>query len=139
MLIGLRPQDGFCPGGKPPKRGGDEDEDDDDDDDDDDDGGQTIEQILDLVRPDDCLLGSEFAMSSDRVERLDGVIYFPVSHLIVEGKNPVAEGSDWTVMIVRSLEVRGSPTLVINADYSGAVVPVPAGVGTQGGVVRLVD
>jgi len=67
------------------------------------------------------------------------VIYFPVSKLIVKGTDRIAEASDWTVMVVQSLEIRGSPTLVINADYSGAVVPVPIGVGPGAGVANLVE
>ncbi len=76
-------------------------------------------------------------MASDNVESLDGVIYMPVSRLIVEGRNEIAEASDWTVMIVESLEVRGSPTLTINADYGNSPVPVPAGLGRRDAELRL--
>jgi hypothetical protein len=143
VMIGLRPPLGWCPLGRPPS----------DDDDDDDDGGlvgglvgglleltqAVLSDLLDAIRPANCLLGSEFRMASDNVESLDGVIYFPQSKLIVQGFDRIAEASDWTVMVVEDLQIRGSPTLVINADYAGAVVPVPAGVGPQGGAVNLVD
>lgn len=144
VLIGLRPPMGvFCPSGPPSE-----------DDDDDDDGGGglisgvghivgglvgTLVALLDSVRPDNCLLGSEFRMASDNVESLDGVIYFPVAKLVVEGAGDIAESSDWTVMVVEALEVRGSPNLVINADYAGAAVPVPQGVGPQTGAVNLIQ
>lgn len=134
VIIGLRPQTARCP--KPPKP---PEDDDDDDDDDDEDEGVDVGAEIDDVRPDDCSLGSEFLMASDNVESLDGVIYFPVSKLIVKGTDRIAEASDWTVMVVQSLEIRGSPTLVINADYSGAVVPVPIGVGPGAGVANLVE
>ena len=137
VIIGLRPQTVRCP--KPPRGDDDDDDEDEDDEDDDDDEGGDVGAEIDDVRPDDCSLGSEFLMASDNVEGLEGVIYFPVSRLIVQGTDRIAEASDWTVMVVQSLEIRGSPTLVINADYSGAVVPVPAGVGPGSGVANLVE
>ena len=118
VIIGLRPPEGWCPAGE--------------DADDDDDGGE------EPSRPHDCRLGSEFVMASDHVERLDGVIYTPASKLIVRGTDQIAEASDWTVMIVETLEVRGSPTLVINADYAGSDVPVPQGLGPGSGRARLI-
>ncbi len=135
VIIGLRPKTLRCP--KPPKGDEDEDDEDDEDDQDEDESGDPGAEIDD-ISPDDCSLGSEFLMASDNVESLEGVIYFPVSKLIIEGSDRIAEASDWTVMVVQSLEIRGSPTLVINADYSGAVVPVPAGVGPGSGVANLV-
>lgn len=125
VIIGLRPPEGWCPAGE-------EEEEDDEEEDDEEEGG------AEPSRPDDCHLGSEFVMASDNVERLDGVIYTPASRLIVRGSNQIAERSDWTVMIVETLEIRGSPTLVINADYAGSDIPVPPGVGPNSGAARLI-
>jgi len=132
VLIGLRPPTAFC---LLPQRVGNDDEE----------GGgsagglvSSLIGVLDGVRPRDCRLGSEFRMASDNVETLDGVVYFPVAKLIVEGSSDIAESSDWTVMVVDSLEIRGSPNLVINADYAGARVPVPKGVGPNS-MVHLVE
>ncbi|QYF87032.1 TadE/TadG family type IV pilus assembly protein [Brevundimonas sp. PAMC22021] len=132
VIVGLRPKTAWCKP-KPGAEDDDDDEDDDDEDDDDDDDGPPKPS-----RPKDCRLGSEFKMASDNVKALNGVIYMPSSKLIVEGKNQVAGTSDWTVMITEQLEIRGSPILVINADYSGSLVPVPDGVGWRSSAVRLV-
>lgn len=125
VIVGLRPPQGWCPAG-PPRR--------EDDDDDDDDGGAGVEPS----RPADCMLGSEFLMASDNVDDLDGVIYTPASRLIVSGTREIAEGSDWTVMVVERLVVRGRPILVVNSDYRSSDVPVPSGVGPRTGGVHLI-
>jgi hypothetical protein len=44
--------------------------------------------------------------------------------------------SAWTVVAARSVELSGSPNLIINADYTGSV-PVPVGVGNKAGVPRI--
>jgi hypothetical protein len=43
----------------------------------------------------------------------------------------VADQSAWTVVVAKSLQLTGSPNLVINANYSGSSVPVPGGVGSN--------
>lgn len=53
----------------------------------------------------------------------------PATKLVITGSGQIAEHSDWTVMVAKALEVRGSPTLVINARYAESRVPVPPGAG----------
>ena len=77
--------------------------------------------------------GEAFIFASDEVDRLEGVIYLPSSLLAVSGTARTAELSRWTVTLASYIEVRGSTSLVINVDYSGSDVPVPAGVGPQRG------
>ncbi|ADK99555.1 TadE/TadG family type IV pilus assembly protein [Brevundimonas subvibrioides] len=83
---------------------------------------------------------SDFGISSDNVENLLGVIYVPDARVIVEGgKAEIARDSAWTVIVARSLELKGAPSLIINSNYAVSDVPVPTGVGPRGGEVRLVD
>ena len=77
-------------------------------------------------------------ISSDNVQTLLGVIYVPNAQLIVEGTADVARDSAWTVVIAQSVQLRGSPSLLINADYTSSDVPVPTGVGPRDGGSQLI-
>ena len=74
-----------------------------------------------------------FTISSDSARRLEGAVYVPNAKLIVTGSgNRVADQSAWTVIVAKSLQLTGSPDLVINANYATSSVPVPNGVGPTG-------
>jgi hypothetical protein len=79
----------------------------------------------------------DFIIMSDHVSKLLGTIYIPDHRLVVDGKEEVAEQSDWTVVVARSVQLKNNPTLVINKNYAGSDVPVPAGVGPTRSNVRL--
>lgn len=81
----------------------------------------------------------DFIISSDNVESLLGVIYVPAARLIVEGKADVARDSAWTVIVTKMLQMKGSPSLFINANYNSTNVPVPNGVGPRTGGARLIE
>lgn len=81
----------------------------------------------------------DFVISADHVESLLGVIYVPSAKLIVEGKSDVARDSAWTVIVAEQVQLKGSPSLFINANYEVSDVPVPAGVGPRAGGARLID
>ncbi|MFN3667869.1 MAG: TadE/TadG family type IV pilus assembly protein [Brevundimonas sp.] len=81
----------------------------------------------------------DFLISADHVESLLGVIYVPAAKMIVEGRAEVARDSAWTVIVAMSLELKGSPSLFINANYDASDVPVPTGVGPRVGGSRLVN
>lgn len=81
----------------------------------------------------------EFNISSDNVDNLLGVIYVPSATLIVQGSADVARESAWTVIVSQRLQMRGSPSLFINADYTASDVPVPEGVGPSSGGSRLIE
>lgn len=81
----------------------------------------------------------DFIISSDNVESLLGVIYVPAAQLVVEGKADVARDSAWTVIVARKLQMTGSPSLFINANYNATNVPVPSGVGPRTGGARLIQ
>ena len=73
-----------------------------------------------------------FTISSDSARRLEGAIYIPSATLQVTGTgNQVADQSAWTVVVAQGLQLQGSPNLVINANYAGSNVPVPAGAGNN--------
>lgn len=74
---------------------------------------------------------------SDSIDVLLGVVYAPNAKLIVDGKEEVAEGSDWTVIVAKAIQLKGSAKLVINTDYAASAVAVPQGVGPTGAAVRL--
>lgn len=80
----------------------------------------------------------DFIISADHVGSLLGVIYVPSARLIVEGRSEVARDSAWTVIVANELQLKGSPSLFINANYSASDVPVPEGVGNRVGGSRLV-
>jgi hypothetical protein len=81
----------------------------------------------------------DFVISADHVESLLGVIYVPSARLIVEGDADVARDSAWTVIVAREVQLKGSPSLFINANYDASDVPVPAGVGPRAGGSRLIQ
>jgi hypothetical protein len=81
----------------------------------------------------------DFIISADHVESLLGVIYVPSAKLIVEGKADVARDSAWTVIVAEGIQLKGSPSLFINANYEVSDVPVPAGVGPRNGGSRLIQ
>jgi hypothetical protein len=83
---------------------------------------------------------NDFLIAADHVDKLLGTVYVPSAKLIIDGDSEVAEGSDWTIVVAKSLEVRGSSKLVVNADYARSGVPTPKGVGEKydaGRSVRL--
>lgn len=76
-----------------------------------------------------------FKISSDNVSELLGTIYIPNATLQVTSGGSVGQNSDWSVIVAKSLQLKNGPTLVINTNYAGSGVPVPAGVGPRGGTV----
>ena len=73
------------------------------------------------------------SFSSVRVDRLLGTIYIPMARLQVSGSGDIAEGSQWSVIVARNINLSANSRLVINSDYAGSPVPVPTGVGNQAG------
>jgi len=88
---------------------------DDDDDDDDDD------------TEDRCFSGRKFSITSSNVRSLIGTIHLPTDHMTVDTTMPVSGEAAFTIVVVGSLEMRQSPTLVLNTDYDATDVPVPPG------------
>jgi Flp pilus assembly protein TadG len=73
-----------------------------------------------------------FTISSTNARQLEGAIYVPDATLQVTGtSDTVNDQAAWTVIVAQALQLTGSPNLVINANYAGSSVPVPAGVGSN--------
>jgi hypothetical protein len=81
----------------------------------------------------------DFLVTSENVDRLLGVIYVPSARLVVEGRGDVARESAWTVIVAKMIQLKGSSSLFINADYDVSDVPVPTGVGPRQTGSRLLD
>lgn len=81
---------------------------------------------------------TSFQIQSDFISTLTGTVYSPAAALQVQGTKKAIQISDWTVIAARSLQMTGSPNLVINSNYSTSTVPTPLGVGQSGGSTRLI-
>ena len=49
----------------------------------------------------------------------------------IDSKDPIADQSDYTVIIARKFEMKQGPELVLNTDYENSPIPVPDGVGNK--------
>jgi Flp pilus assembly protein TadG len=70
---------------------------------------------------------------SRNADELLGTIYMPNSHLLVDTPGNVGEASQWSVIVANRLITNSAAQLVINSQYQGSPVPVPAGVGNNVG------
>ncbi|MBC8037361.1 MAG: hypothetical protein H7X89_09100 [Rhizobiales bacterium] len=66
-------------------------------------------------------------IGSNNARNLLGTIYLPVGILLVDANAPVADNSAYTAIVVRSLQLREGPKLVLHGDYQLTDVPVPDG------------
>jgi hypothetical protein len=82
-------------------------------------------------------LDRNHSIFSENAHELLGTIYLSRGVLIVDTQAPVADTSAYTALVVRRLELKGGPTLVLNAKYSMTDVPVPSGLGPTGGEIYL--
>jgi Flp pilus assembly protein TadG len=78
-----------------------------------------------------------FQLQSDNIGKLTGTVYVPTATLQIQGSIKAIQASDWTVIDAQSLQLTGSPEVMINSNYSGSSVPVPAGVGNNIGRTGL--
>jgi hypothetical protein len=72
------------------------------------------------------------AINANRATKLTGTIYLPEGQLYIGAKAPVAQISDYTVILARKLELFDGPNLVLNTNYAGSDVPVPQDLGPIG-------
>lgn len=73
------------------------------------------------------------SIKSTKVDRLLGTIYLPKTTIYVTSPGDVAQGSQWSVVVAKNVITSNSSNLIINSDYEGSPVPVPAGVGNLAG------
>ncbi|HEV7691522.1 MAG TPA: pilus assembly protein TadG-related protein [Hyphomonadaceae bacterium] len=70
-------------------------------------------------------------IASNDARKLVGTIYLPGNTLQINSQNPIADQSDYTVIIAKKFEMKDGPELVLNTDYEHSLVPVPEGVGNK--------
>jgi Flp pilus assembly protein TadG len=69
--------------------------------------------------------------ASNDARSLVGTIYLPGNTLEINSQKPIADQSDYTVIIARKFDMKDGPELVLNTDYENSLVPVPEGVGNK--------
>lgn len=83
---------------------------------------------------------TEHLIKSNYANYLVGTVYLPKSKFRVDADTPVADLSEFTIVVAREIELNSSPQLYLNTGYDLSTVPVPDGVGPiKDGAVRLVD
>ncbi len=86
-----------------------------------------------LFMEDDTILeATKHRITSDYADYLVGTIYLPRGAFLIDANQDVASESEFTVLVVRALELKAGPRLVLNTDYDGTTVPLPDGVGNKG-------
>lgn len=76
-------------------------------------------------------------ITSDHADYLVGTIYLPRGSFLIDANQDVAAASEFTVLVVRMLELKSGPHLVLNTNYGASEVPVPDGVGNRATNIRL--
>lgn len=86
----------------------------------------------------DVLFKFPHIIASNNARNLVGTIYLPGNTLEINSKDPIADQSDYTVIVARKFDMKDGPELVLNTDYENSLIPVPDGVGNRARpVVRL--
>ncbi len=81
--------------------------------------------------------GNLFEIRSTKVHTLTGTIYLPFSTFYASVNGPVAQSSAYTAIVAKKISLDGQVELVLNDDYRSTNVPVPAGIGKEGGDIML--
>lgn len=85
------------------------------------------------------LAETKHRITSNYADRLVGTIYLPRGSFLIDANNDVAGASEFTVLVVRQLELKAGPRLVLNTDYAASDVPLPDGVGKMQAQPRLTE
>ena len=84
-------------------------------------------------------VGNQHTIVSEHAQVLLGTIYLSKGTFLVSSKTKVAENSAYTAVIARKIKLTQSPTLVLNTDYGLTDIPVPNGLASSGGQIRLTN
>lgn len=86
----------------------------------------------------DVLFKFPHVIASNNARNLVGTIYLPGNTLQINSQDPIADQSDYTVIVAKKFEMKDGPELVLNTDYENSPIPVPDGVGNKARpIVRL--
>ena len=77
------------------------------------------------------------AILSNSARNLLGTIYLHNSTLLVDANAPIAQDSAYTAVVVRELNLRSGPHLILNTRYSETDIPVPDNIRGLSSNVRL--
>lgn len=72
---------------------------------------------------------ADHTIRSDNARRMVGTIYLPNGKLVIDGRDPIADRSEYTVIVADTFELQEGPNLVLRTDYDSTDIPVPDGVG----------
>lgn len=78
-----------------------------------------------------------YRIISNNTRQMHGTIHLPAGRLVLDGERPVADQSNYTVVVAQQVNLYKGPNLVLNANYDRSNIPVPAGVGPIAGQVHL--
>ena len=90
---------------------------------------RSAKERRDRTRIADGVTTADHYIRSDNARRLVGTIYLPNGKLLIDGRKPIADRSEYTVIIADTFELQDGPNLVLRTDYHLSDIPVPAGVG----------
>lgn len=76
-------------------------------------------------------------IGSDNARLLIGTIYLSRGKLIIDANKPVADLSSYTALVVRQLDLKAGPNVVLNSKYGQTDIPVPAGLSGIGRQIVL--
>lgn len=79
----------------------------------------------------DTIFAIPHRIASNNARNLVGTIYLPGNTLTIDAKDPIADQSDYTVIIAKKFDMKDGPELVLNTDYEHSPIPVPEGVGNK--------
>lgn len=74
-------------------------------------------------------LATTHSIRSDDARRMVGTIYLPGGKILIDGESPIADRSEYTVVIAEAVELQNGPNLILRANYDSSDVPVPTGLG----------
>jgi len=84
-------------------------------------------------------LGQKHEITSNDTRMLLGTIYLSRGRLHVAAQSPVADKSAYTIVVANQFSLSEGPTMVLNSDYAGTNIPVPAGVGPNSNRTALTN
>lgn len=87
------------------------------------------DRVNNALRKRDGVTKEDHYIRSDNARRLVGTIYLPNGKLLIDGRRPIADRSEYTVIIADTFELQDGPNLVLRTDYHLSDIPVPEGVG----------
>ena len=100
-----------------------------------------VNTVIDLEAPKDGLMAGilmfesrsgnsreKHEIFSNNARNLLGTIYFPRGTFYVDANAPIADQSDYTVIIANRIELYSGLELVLNTNYGDTDIPVPSGI-----------